>query len=220
MTQLSPSVQTYYRSVFEERLKPELARRNIAAHYCQTGDEARELVLSMIPDGAMVMAGSSTTMEQIGLEAALKAEQRFDYMRTRVRAHNDKMIRDEARRLSTVAEFYLGSANAISLTGEILLADSSGNRVAGYAFGGRRVIIVAGVNKLVQTVDEAMRRVRTAATQEAIRLDHHPPCRPDGICRNYECYPPDRQCGKMLIIEKENEPGRMDLVLIEEVLGF
>jgi len=216
---LHSAVATYYRTL-AERLAAELARRNIATYYCRSHDEAVRLVLGMIPDGASVMAGSSTTMEQIGLEAALKAEQRFDYMRTRVRAINDKAERDAARRHSTVVDVYLGSANAISLTGEILCSDSSGNRVAGYAFGGKQVILVAGVNKLVATLEEAIGRVRAAATQEAIRLDHHPPCVPDGVCRNYECYPPERQCGKLLIIEKESEPGRTSLVLVEDVLGF
>lgn len=198
---------------------PVLALRNISSHYCSTGDEAVRVVLGMIPDEATVMAGSSTTMYQIGLEEALKAEQRFDYMRTRVRAHKDHELRNEARRHSTVADFYLGGASAICLTGEIVCADSSGNRVAGFAFGGKRVIIIAGVNKLVYTLEEGIARTRRAATQEALRLNHHPPCVPDGICRNAECLPPDRACGKMLIIEKD-EPGRISLVLIEDFLGF
>jgi hypothetical protein len=79
---------------------------------------------------------------------------------------------------------------------------------------------VAGVNKIVRSLEEAIQRVRMTATQEAIRLDRHPPCLPDGVCRNYECYPPERQCGKMLIIEKENVPNRMTLVLVEANLGF
>ncbi len=215
---LHPSVAAYHRNL-AGRLTEEMAKRNIAVHYCATGDQARELVLRMIPDGATVMAGSSITMYQIGLEQALVAERRFDYLRTRVRAIDDREARDEARRRSTVVDFYLGGASAISVTGEIVCADSSGNRVAGYAFGGKRVIIVAGVNKLVRSLEEAIMRLRTAATQEAIRVDRHPPCRPDGICRNYECYPPERQCGKMLIIEKD-EPGRISLVLVEEFLGF
>ena len=198
---------------------PRLARRNIASHYCASGREAVDLVLSMIPDGASVMAGSSTTMYQIGLEEALKASQRFDYLRTRVRAHPDPLLRNEARRHSTVADVYLGSVSAITMKGEIVCTDSSGNRVAGFAFGGKQVIIVAGVNKLVQTLDEALARVRAAATQEAFRLDHHPPCVSDGICHNDECFPPDRACGKTLIIEKD-EPGRTSLVLIEDFLGF
>ena len=115
---------------------------------------------------------------------------------------------------------YLGGVSAISISGELVCADSSGNRVAGYAFGGKRVIIVAGVNKLVRSPEEAIQRTRMAATEEAIRLDRHPQRLPDGICRNYECYPPVRQCGKLLIIEKDNDPDRLSLVLVEDILGF
>jgi len=215
---LDPNVAAYYRSM-AQALIPELARRNIATTYCQTGEQATQVALSMIPDEASVMAGSSTTMYQIGLEDALIAEQRFDYMRTRVRGHNDPELRNEARRHSTVADVFLGGISAISMTGELVCSDASGNRVAGYAFGGKKVIIVAGVNKIVQTLPEAIERTRRAAVQEAHRLDKHPPCLPDGICRNYQCHPPDRECGKLLIIEMD-QPGRISLVLIEQFLGF
>ena len=215
---LDPSVAAYHRRLAGKATEV-LARRNITTHYCGSAAEAVSLVLGMIPDNASVMAGSSTTMYQIGLEDALLAEPRFDYMRARVRGHNDKQLRDEARRHSTVADVFLGSVSAICLTGELVCSDSSGNRVAGFAFGGKRVIIVSGVNKIVNTLEEGIARTRRAAVQEAFRLDKHPPCLPDGICRNAECEPPHRECGKMLIIEKD-EPGRISLVLIEDFLGF
>ncbi|SRR5581483_149831 len=215
---LDPSVAAYQRTL-ANTLIPVLARRNIATHYCPTGQEAVKLILDMIPDGASVMAGSSTTMYQIGLEDALNAETRFDYMRTRVRGHSDPELRSEARRHSIVADVFLGGVNAISLTGELVCVDAGGNRVAGFAFGGKKVIVVAGVNKIVYTLEEAIARVRRAAVQESFRLDRHPPCLPDGICRNYECFPPERECGKLLIIEKDI-PGRISLVLIEDFLGF
>ncbi|HLY66548.1 MAG TPA: LUD domain-containing protein, partial [Chloroflexota bacterium] len=113
----------------------------------------------------------------------------------------------------------LSGISAICLTGELVCADASGNRVAGLAFGGKKVIIVAGVNKLVYTLEEGIARTRKAAVQEAYRLDKHPPCLPDGICRNYECFPPNRECGKLLIVEFD-QPDRTTLVLIEDFLGF
>lgn len=215
---LDPSVAAFHRAMAQKAMDV-LTKRNIDCHYVKTGEEARDLALSMIPDDAQVMAGSSTTMEQIGLEDALKAETRFDYMRTRVRGHPDARLRNEARRHSTVADVFLGSVNAICLTGELVASDASGNRVAGYAFGGKRVILVSGVNKIVNTLEEGIARTRRAAVQEAYRLDKHPPCLPDGICRNHECFPPNRECGKMLIVEFD-QPGRTSLVLIEDFLGF
>ncbi|HVA22822.1 MAG TPA: lactate utilization protein [Chloroflexota bacterium] len=215
---LDPSVAAFHRAMAHKAMEV-LARRNIDCHYVTTGKEAVELALGMIPDDAQVMAGSSTTMYEIGLEDALKAATRFDYMRTRVRGHADARLRNEARRHSTVADVFLGGVNAVCLTGELVSADASGNRVAGYAYGGKRVIMVAGVNKLVHTLEEGIARVRHAAVQEAFRLDKHPPCLPDGICRNHECEPPHRECAKMLIIEAD-EPGRTSLVLIEDFLGF
>ncbi len=78
-----------------------------------------------------------------------------------------------------------------------------------------------GFNKLVPTLADAIERSRVvAAVQEARRAGRTPPCTDDGVCRNYECYPPERQCGKILIIEKEIVPDRMTVILVGEPLGF
>jgi hypothetical protein len=120
-----------------------------------------------------------------------------------------------------VADYFLGGINAIAATGEIVNIDSSGSRIAGYAYGGRKVIMVSGINKVVATFPDALDRARAvAAVQEARRVGRTPPCIHDGVCRNYECYPPQRQCGKILIIEKENVPGRITVVLVGESLGY
>jgi L-lactate utilization protein LutB len=215
---LDPNVAAFHRTLARTAMDV-LGKRNIDCHYTRTGAEARDLVLSMIPDEAQVMSGSSTTMVEIGLEQALVAETRFDYMRTRVRGHADARLRNDARRRAIVADVALGGVQAVCLTGELVCTDAGGNRIAGYAFGGKRVILVAGVNKIVHTLEEGIARTRRAATQEALRLDRHPPCLPDGICRNHDCHPPHRECGKTLIIEFD-QPGRISLVLIEEFLGF
>ena len=75
--------------------------------------------------------------------------------------------------------------------------------------------------KVVPTLADALDRARTvAAVQEARRVGRTRPCTHDGVCHNYDCYPPQRQCGKILIIEKENVPGRLTVVLVREALGY
>lgn len=214
-------------SVNVDRLSPlltpltaELRRRGIDILLVESKDDAREAVLSLLPRGATVMAGSSLTLDAIGVTGHLKAGG-YRYLRDDVRAIDDPEQRYEMRRQSVVADYFLGGVNAIAATGEIVNVDSSGSRIAGYAYGGGKVIMVAGVNKVVPTLADALERIRTvAAVQEARRVGRTPPCLPDGVCRNYECYPPQRQCGKILIIEKENVPGRITVVLVGESLGY
>ncbi len=202
------------------RLTAELARRGVRMLFAETKEQACETILGMIPVGATVMAGSSRTLDEIGLTPRLRSGA-YRYLRDDVRAINDPELRFEKRRQSLVADYFLGSVNAIAATGELVNIDSSGNRVAGYAFGGKQVIMVAGLNKIVPTLADAIERSRVvAAVQEARRVGRTPPCTDDGVCHNYECYPPERQCGKILIIEKENRPGRMTVVLVGESLGF
>lgn len=202
------------------RLTAELSRRGIGTLFVETAEAARETVLGLIPARASVMAGSSLTLDAIGITERLKTGE-YRYLRQEVRGVTDPAQRHELRRHAIVADFFLGGINALAATGEIVNIDSSGGRIAGYAFGGKKVIMVAGLNKVVPTLAEALDRARVvAAVQEARRVGRTPPCIRDGICHNYECYPPERQCGKTLIIEKENVPGRITVVLVAESLGY
>ncbi len=201
-------------------LAAELERRGIGTVYCATGEDALRYLMDAIPPGSQVMTGSSQTVKAIGFERLLRSGT-YDFWRPKIEATDDADERIRLRRRAVGADYFVGGVNAISLTGEILNVDGSGTRVAGYAFGGGKVYLVAGTNKIAPTLDAALWRLRhRAAVEECRALGRDTPCARDGICRNYECYPPDRQCGKLLIIEKESIPGRITLVLIGEELGY
>ncbi|HWP34736.1 MAG TPA: lactate utilization protein [Thermodesulfobacteriota bacterium] len=203
-----------------DQLGAELARRGIRLVFCETAAAARDTVLGLIPPGATVMTGTSLTLDQLGITERLR-EGRYRYLRDEVRATDDPEARFDKRRLALTADYFLGGINALAATGEIVNVDSSGSRIAGYAYAGRRVIMVAGLNKVVPTLADALERIRVvAAVQEARRVGRRPPCLDDGLCHNYDCYPPERQCGKILIIEKEQVPGRTTVVLVGESLGY
>lgn len=201
-------------------LAAELDRRGIATVYCPAGADALAYLVEVIPPSAEVMTGGSTTLAAIGFEDVLRSGA-YDYHRMRIAGTDDDAERLRLRRQATTAEYFVGGVNAISLTGEIVNVDGSGSRVAGYAYGAGKVYLVAGVNKIEPTLDAAMKRLRNqAAVWECRALGRQTPCARDGVCRNYECYPPHRQCGKVLIIEKEGVRGRMTLVLIGQSLGY
>src|SRR6267378_4154152 len=146
---------------------------------------------------------------------------RYDWLRPAIAAIEDRGERIRVRRQATTADWLVGGVNAITLGGEIVNVDGSGNRLAGYAFGAGRVILVAGVNKIVPDLAAAIERIRnTAALQECRKLGKSTPCAVTGRCDNEACRGPERQCGKILIIENEKIAGRITVVLIGEALGF
>jgi hypothetical protein len=202
------------------RLKEELQHRGIQVVYFPNGKGALRYLTDQIPPGAQVMSGGSSTLKSIGFEAVLQSG-RYDYYRPKITALSDNRERIKLRRRAIVADYFVGGINAISLTGEILNVDGSGSRVAGYAYGGGKIYMVAGVNKIEPTLEAAFNRLRNqAAMQECRHLGKKTPCAQDGVCRNYECRAPERQCGKVLIIENEKIPDRITVVLIGESLGF
>lgn len=212
-------VLAYYEKLVE-RLIPELKKRNINAVYCKNREEARKAVLDMIPPGSSVNTGSSLTLRECGIADALE-EGPYDFYGTKIQAETDEAKRYDLRREATTADYCLGGINAVAATGQIVNIDGGGSRIGGYVFGGGKVILVAGVNKIVPTLDDALRRARDfAAINNAIRQDKKTPCARDGVCHDEGCYPPERQCGKTLIIEKESRPGRITVVFVGEELGL
>jgi len=197
-----------------------LERRGIRLVYFPDGASARAYVLGEIPKGAAVMSGGSHTLAAIGLEEALRGGD-YDYLRPKVKAIADDATRIRERRRASGADYFVGGVNAVSLTGEIVNADASGNRVSAYAYAAGKVYLVAGINKIVPDLAAAMERLRnTAAAGECRDLGKRTPCAITGVCDNYNCFAPERQCGKVLIIENEKIAGRITLVMIGESLGF
>ncbi len=201
-------------------LKRELGRRGIDLAYCADGASALAFLLSRIPAGATVMNGGSTTLEQIGFLDALK-DGPYDWLRPQVKAVSDPDERIRVRRRATIADYFVGGINAITEAGEIVNADGSGNRIAAYAFGAGRLFLVAGVNKIVPDIASAFERLRNvAAVQECRHLGMNTPCALTGRCDNTACRGPDRQCGKVLVIENERIAGRICVVMIGAALGY
>ena len=203
-----------------DELAAALGARGIGFYYAADRGAALAYLRSRIPPGASVMNGGSATLEEIGFLDML-ASGRYQWLRPAIAATNEREERLRRRREATIAEWLVGGANAVTVSGEIVNVDGSGNRLAGYAFGAENVILVAGTNKLVPDLAAAFERIRnTAAVQECRKLGKETPCARTGRCDNDACRGPERQCGKILIIENEKIAGRITLVLLAEPLGF
>jgi hypothetical protein len=203
-----------------ETLKQVFARRNIRVVYRADRASALAFVLGEIPRGAQVMNGGSDTLRSMGIDAAL-ATGGFDWLRPKVKAIADREARVRERRRASGADYFIGGINAIALTGEIVNADGGGNRVSAYAYAAGKVYLVAGVNKIVPDLAAALGRLRNrAAVEECRKLEKNTPCARTGVCDTINCHAPDRQCGKVLIIESEKIPGRITVVMVGESLGY
>src|SRR5262245_5692261 len=203
-----------------QRLPGALASRGISYMYVRNGGEALAFLLGRIPAGARIMNGGSDTLERIGFLEALRTGP-YQWLRPDIAATKDRAERTRKRRRATTADWLVGGVNAITLAGEIVNVDGSGNRLAGYAFGAGKVILVAGVNKIVPDLAAALERIRnTAAVQACRKPELSTSCALTGRCDNDACRGPQRQCGKILIIENEKIAGRITVLMIGESLGF
>ena len=203
-----------------ESLAAALAARGIGFHYAPARAAALQYLAERIPAGATVMNGGSATLEAIGALEFL-ANGRYQWLRPGIAATHEREERIRRRRQATIADWLVGGANAITEAGEIVNVDGSGNRLAGYAFGAGKVLLFAGTNKLVPDLAAAFERIRnTAAVRECRKLGKSTPCAVTGRCDNAACRGPERQCGKILIIENEKIAGRITLVLVGEPLGY
>lgn len=193
-------------STVVERLTERLVARGYTVERVPDRDAAREAVLARVPAKARVMTGGSTTLEQCGIVDAL-SQGHHDYLRVAIRAEQDANLRHKLRVEANTAPWFVSSVNAITEDGVLVAADGAGNRVAALAFGPSHVVIVASLNKLVPTLDDAMRRVR----------EHVLPLESERLKK--AGYPSGSYIAKWTILERD-QPGRTHVILVDEPLGF
>jgi len=206
----------------DNRLRQLISRwqkRNISGFVCPDKKSARELLLELIPQSASIGVSGSQTLQQLEAIEALQSRGNrvFDQARAKYKEESLRIRRQGAQ-----ADYYLASPNAIAETGELIFFSAYGNRIAGVTYADKAVVI-AGVNKLVPTLTEALKRARELATPlNCKRLQWNTPCFADGKCRQEVCLYPDykRMCCQLLIVEAEALESRMSVILVEEELGF
>jgi L-lactate utilization protein LutB len=185
-----------------------VGKRGIRVIRARDRQEALDTLTRLIPRGSEVMNGSSTTLIEIGYEALLSSGKAgWTDLHDRITAENDEKKRAELRRRSVTAEYFVSGANAISRTGEIVACDTSGSRVGAWPFGAGHLIIVCGINKIVPTLEDALRRIR----EYAYPLEN---------ARAKKAYGIPSQIGKCVILANEKVEGRVTLILISESLGY
>lgn len=185
-----------------------LQENNIEALVVETKEEALEMVKQRIPEGASVMTGSSTTLNQIGFSEYFESgAHAWRNMHQEVGNENDEIKRGELRRVAVTSDYFLASPNAVTTSGKLISADATGNRVGAMPYAAKHVLLVAGTQKIVPDIETGMQRVR----DHVFHLEDK---------RAQAAYGVGSSINKWAIIEKETVPGRILVIFVKEELGF
>ncbi len=165
MQEVLPNVR--YAALASEASVQTTARRlnenGMTAHLVDSGADASRLALGLIPDDAEVFTATSQTLEEIGLTAEIDASTRLRSVRSVLKQMDMATQWHEMRVLGARPDVIVGSVHAITEQGEVVVASASGSQLGPYASGAGKVIWVVGTQKIVPSLDEAMRRIREYA---------------------------------------------------------
>lgn len=192
-----------------------LQKRQMEGHYCPDAKSAVDYILSLIPEGSTVTWGGSESIREAGLLSALESAPVTLWDREKAAQEDRKAF----YRKAFCADYYLMSANAVTLDGQLVNIDGNGNRVAALSYGPDHVIMLVGMNKVTPDLDSAIKRVHNvAAPPNSIRLHLDTPCVKDGKCHN--CFSAQKICNMLHVQHFCRQPGRIHVVLVGESLGF
>ncbi len=184
-----------------------LRERNFEAVIVNTAAEARAAVLARIPEGAQVHSGKSKTLEDLGLFKELMESDRYDFVRKRTQKMDRKTQGREIAKLGATPEYMLGSVQALTEAGQMVVASASGSQIGPYSSGAQTLILVVGSQKIVPDLDTALRRI----------TEH---VQPYEDARLREQMGIGTKLARILIMERDFTPGRTTVILVREPVGF
>ena len=197
------------------KVKSALEARDFQVTVCPTKEAAAAYLGGQI-DGKTVGFGGSLTLKELGMYELLSAH-------NTVYSHwnnAEGTTPAETQKQAMTADVYLTSVNGLAETGELINIDGTGNRVSSTLFGHKKVYFVVGSNKLAPTYDEALWRARNIASpKNAQRLGVKTPCAAKGD-KCYDCKSPARICRGLVVLWEKMKSCDMEVVLVDEALGY
>lgn len=190
-----------------QRVAEKIRERNIEVVIVDDGDEARKLVLERLPEGAEVYSGKSKTLQDAGIFDAVHDQSRYDALRPRIFKMDRKTQMHEIRKLISGPDYMLGSANAITDDGVLVIASASASQIGPIAGTAGKVILVVGSQKIVPDLETALRRIH----------DYVLPWEDDQVRKamNRGSF-----VGKVLLVEREWVDDRMTVILVRQPIGI
>jgi len=195
----------------------ELLKKNFENHGFQTSffdtkEEAAAYLASQIK-GKKAALGGSMTLKEMKLDEILKEENEVIW-------HWNTPGRETLLK-AREAEIYLTSVNGVSETGELVNIDGTGNRVSQTVYGPEKVYFIVGSNKVCPDIKAALWRAKNiAAPRNALRLNVKTPCVASGGEKCFDCNSPARICHSTVIMERPSGGMEVEILFIEEELGY
>jgi hypothetical protein len=112
----------------------------------------------------------------------------------------------EMQKLGASPEWAIGSVHAVSEDGHVFIASATGSQLGAYAFAAAHVIWVVGTQKIVKNWDEGIRRIYEYS------LPHEDK-------KMKEKGFPGSAVRKLLIVNGENVPQRIKMILVNKKVG-
>ena len=195
-----------------------LAGNGFTALYCPTGQDACDYIVREAADAASVGIGGSMSVVDLKVSDRLKGEGKEILNHSQPGLTLDERVAIMRRQLT--CDLFLTGTNAVTLSGFLVNIDASGNRVGSMFFGPKKVIVVAGRNKLVDgDINAAIKRIKErTAPPNARRLNFNTPCAKTGFC--CDCNSPDRICRITTVIDRKPRLTDLHVLVVNEDLGL
>ncbi len=189
-----------------ERTAKALEANGIHTLIAETSEDAKRMFFELIPEGAQVHEGASITLDQIGITAEIEKSGRFEALRPKVRGMDRATQGGQIRQLGASPDYMVGSVQAVTEDGHVIIASASGSQLGPYVSGAGKVIWVVGAQKLVKDLSEGFRRI----DEHVMPLENE---------RAQKAYGMNTSLNKILIVNKER-PGRITMIIVKENFGF
>lgn len=183
-----------------------LKANGINAQFVETAEQAKQLALSMIPEGSEIMTMTSETTRISGLADELNESGKYKPVRDKL--GNPETSPSEKRKLGGGPDFTVGSVHAVTQDGKALIASNTGSQLGAYAYGAGKVIWLVGAQKLVKDFDDGMKRIY----EYVLPLESERAKKAYGVAGSF--------VSKLLVINQEINPDRLHMIIIGKKIGF
>ena len=210
-------IETWHVAALADTAVKALKKNGFDAEYVETAAQAAEKVASFLKSGASVGFGGSMSVRSLGIQdkAAAASCELLDHNAPGL----DPAEKGKILRRQLTCELFVSSSNAVTMDGQIVNVDGTGNRVAALSFGPAKTVVVVGVNKLVRDMDEAFNRIELyASPMNNKRLDRPNPCVKTGECM--DCDGDTRICRVYQVLRKRPLGTDFTVIVVGEALGY
>jgi L-lactate utilization protein LutC len=174
----------------------------------ENGQKAKKAALALIPKGDEVLTATSVTLEQIGLASVINESGDYDAVRPKLNAlMGDPSKKNEQRKLGAAPNHVVGSVHALTQDGRVLVVSNTGSQLPAYLYGAGHVVWIVGAQKITRDMDDALQRLE----QHILPLED---------VRSLKAYGVPTSVNKLVMYNKEIAPGRVDIIIVKEALGF